>query len=150
MSILPEKGAKRPDPMNFGRGLTPGIGVNLLVTDVDASARFQAEVLGAEIVYWEEHFAIMRFAGTIWQLHSDWSYRDNAFRGSVEGVEARGAGAELRLYGADPDACVERARARDAIVLSAAMDKPHGLREAAIVDDDGYVWAPSAALPEGA
>ena len=93
MTDYPEKGAARPDPDAFGRGLAPGIGVNLLVTDVDAAARFQAEVLGAEVVYWEEHFAIMRFAGTIWQLHSDWSYRDNAFRGSVEGMEARGAGA---------------------------------------------------------
>ncbi|MEL6793600.1 MAG: hypothetical protein AAFP78_09115 [Pseudomonadota bacterium] len=133
--------------MSFGRGLTPGIGVNLLVTDVEASARFQAEVLGAEVVYWEEHFAIMRFADTIWQLHSDWSYRDNALRGAVEGVEARGAGAELRLYGADPDACVDRARDAGAIVLAASMDKPHGLREASIIDRDGYVWAPSAPLP---
>ena len=148
MSDYPEKGAARPYPDAFGRSLTPGIGVNLLVKDVDRAARFQAEVFGAEVVYWEDHFAIMRFAGTIWMLHSDWSYRDNPFRGSVEGVEARGAGAEIRLYGADPDACVDRARARDAIVLAASEDKPHGLREAFIVDDDGYVWSPSIALPE--
>ncbi|MEM7525946.1 MAG: hypothetical protein AAF360_19765 [Pseudomonadota bacterium] len=142
----PEKGEGRPDPVAFGKGLAHGLGVNLLVRDVDAAARFEVEVLGAEIIYWEEHFAIMRALGSIWQLQSDWTYRDHEMRGAVEGVEVRGAGAELRLYGADPDLCVERARAAGAPVLSAAVDKPHGLREAHIIDPDGYVWAPSAAL----
>ena len=145
MSAYPEKGAARPDPMAFGRALASGLGVNLLVTDVDAAARFQAEVLGAEIIYWEEHFAVMRALGSVWQLHSDWSYRDHEMRGVVDGAEVRGQGAELRLYGADPDLCVERARQAEAVVLSAAVDKPHGLREAHIVDADGYVWVPSRA-----
>jgi hypothetical protein len=26
------------------------------------------------------------------------------------------------------------------------MDKPHGLREAVLVDEDGYVWVPGVAL----
>ena len=148
MANYPEKGAARPDPMAFGRGLARGLGVNLLVRDVNAAARFEVEVLGAEVVYWEEHFAVMRGAGSVWQLHSDWSYRDHELRGAVEGVEARGAGLELRLYGVDPDECVARARAMGAPVLSAALDKPHGLREAHIIDPDGYVWVPSIALPE--
>ncbi len=149
MADFPEKGAARPDPMAFGRKLARGLGVNLLVTDVDRAARFQANVLDARVVYWEEHFAVMAALGSVWQLHSDWSYRAHELRGAVAGVAARGAGAELRLYGADPDACVARARAAGAVVLSAAVDKPHGLREAHIVDDDGYVWVPSVALPEG-
>lgn len=148
MATYPEKGAARPDPMAFGRGLQRGLGINLLVTDVDRAARFEVEVLGAEVVYWEEHFAVMTALGSVWQLHSDWTYRDHELRGAVEGTAARGAGAELRLYGADPDACVLRARDAGALVLSAAMDKPHGLREAHIVDDDGYVWVPSVALPK--
>jgi len=148
MTEYPEKGAARPDPMVFGRGLRQGLGVNLLVTDVDRAARFEVEILGAQIIYWEEHFAVMTALGSVWQLHSDWTYRAHELRGAVEGITSRGAGAELRLYGADPDACVARARECGAVVLSAALDKPHGLREAHIVDDDGYVWVPSAALPE--
>ena len=50
MANYPEKGAARPDPMAFGRGLARGLGVNLLVKDVEAAARFEAEVLGAEVV----------------------------------------------------------------------------------------------------
>ena len=67
--------------------------------------------------------------------------------GAVQGVDARGAGAELRLYGLDPDAAEARARALGSIVLAGAMDKPHGLREAYLVDPEGYIWAPSVGLP---
>ncbi len=28
------------------------------------------------------------------------------------------------------------------MVLAGAMDKPHGLREAYILDDSGYLWVP--------
>ena len=65
--------------------------------------------------------------------------------GALIGVEARGAGAELRLYGVDPDAAEARARALDAPVLAGAADKPHGLREAYLIDPDGYVWVPCRA-----
>jgi hypothetical protein len=53
MTDLPEKGAGRPDPMVFGRGLSNGVGVNILVPDVEASIRWQVEVLEAEVLYWE-------------------------------------------------------------------------------------------------
>jgi len=136
----------RPDPPDFGRAIPTGLGINLLVRDVARAAEFQADVLGAQIEYLEEHFAIVSAVGSRWLLHSDWSYRDHALRGAVEGVEARGVGVELRLYGVDPDQAEARARRRDGIVLSGAMDKGHGLREAYLVDDDGYVWVPSVPL----
>jgi catechol 2,3-dioxygenase-like lactoylglutathione lyase family enzyme len=140
MGTYPEKGAGRPVPMDYGAAIPAGLGVNLLVRDVDRAARFQAEVLGAEIDYWEEHFAILRAQGAVWFLHSDWSYCDHPMTGAL--TEARGAGAELRLYGCDPDAAEARARALGAPVLDGAADKPHGLREAYLIDPDGYVWVP--------
>ena len=48
-----------PDPITYGRSIPPGLGINLLVPNVERSARFQVEVLGAQIRYREEHFAIM-------------------------------------------------------------------------------------------
>lgn len=140
---LTEKGKNRPDPVAFGEASAQGLGVNLLVSDMAAAVAFADEVLQADVVYWEDHFAVVRALGSQWLLHSDWSYRDHEFR--AEGVDIRGAGVELRLYGLDPDACVERARAADAVVVAAAADKPHGLREAHIMDQDGYVWSPSVA-----
>ena len=117
--------------------------VNIYVRNVERSARFQAEVFGARIVYWEEHFAIMQAVGSTWLLHSDWTYRNHELIGAVAGIEARGCGVELRLYGVDPDLAVAAARRRGAVVLAQATEKEHGLREAHVVDDDGYVWVPS-------
>lgn len=131
--------------MEYGRAIPRGLGVNLLVRDLDAAARWQSAALGARIVYWEEHFAILSCVGATWFLHSDHAYRDHPMTGAVAGVDARGAGIELRLYGVDPDAAEARARALGGAVLSGAEDKPHGLREAYLVDPEGYVWAPCVA-----
>lgn len=143
--ILPPEGEGRPDPDAFGRGLARGIGINLLVSDVEASARFQARVLAAEVRYWDRDFAILAAGGTVWMLHHDRTYRDHPLGGIARAAEGRGAGAELRLYGRDPDAAEAAARALGGIVLAGAADKPHGLRESYILDPDGYLWVPSVA-----
>jgi len=148
MAVIPEKDSGRPDPVTYGRAIPRGLGINLLVRSVDRSARFQAEVFGARIVYWEEHFAIMQAMGSTWLLHSDWTYRNHELIGAVAGIEARGCGVELRLYGVDPDLAEATARRRGAVVLAEAADKEHGLREAYLVDDDGYVWVPCLPAPE--
>ena len=139
----PLMGADKPDADAFGRGLGPGIGVNLLVRDIEASARFQEQVLGARISYWDQDFAILTSHGTTWMLHHDRTYRDHPFSGIAQGAEGRGAGAELRLYGCDPDIAEAAANDLGATVLAGAADKPHGLREAYILDPEGYVWVPS-------
>ena len=141
--MIPEKEAGRPDPVAYGRGIAQGLGVNLLVRDVERSARFQVAILGARIRYWEEHFAIMSAVGATWLLHSDWTYRNHEMISSVARLEVRGGGIELRLYGVDPDEAEAAANRCGATVLAPAADKPHGLREVYIVDDDGYVWVPS-------
>ena len=60
--------------------------------------------------------------------------------------ERSGVGAELRLHGRDPDAAEAAARRLGYEVLQGAADKPHGLREAFIVDRDGFVWAPDVPI----
>jgi predicted enzyme related to lactoylglutathione lyase len=133
----------RPDPAVFGRGLGPGLGVNLLVADVAAAAAFQATVFGARIVWREADFAILSACGATWMLHGDRAYRDHPLGRAVVGETVRGVGVELRLYGADPDEAARRAEAAGGVVLCPPLDKPHGLREAYIIDPEGYVWAPS-------
>ncbi|TIP52059.1 MAG: hypothetical protein E5X69_10015, partial [Mesorhizobium sp.] len=64
----------------------------------------------------------------------------------TSGAEARGAGIELRLYGADPDRIEKKAAALGHIVLAGSIDKPHGLRECYIVGPEGYVFVPSARI----
>ena len=151
---LPPEGENRPDADAFGRALGPGTGFNLLVRDVERAARFQAAVLGAEVTYWDRDFAILRAGsdarGAVWMLHHDRTYNSHPLFGIAQGGDqggGRGAGAELRLYGRNPDAAEAAARTVEGTlgghVLAGAADKPHGLREAYILDPEGYCWVPS-------
>ena len=79
-------------------------------------------------------------------LHADHSYLDHEMAGVIAGVEIRGAGIEIRLYGADPDHAEAQARELGHVVLAGSMDKPHGLRECHIVGPDGYIFVPSRAI----
>lgn len=126
---------------DYGRGLK-GFGINLIVLDVAAAVAFATDVLGAEIVYADPDFAVLRAAGAEWMLHADHTYDRHPLKGSLVDGTHRGVGVELRLHGLDPDAAEARARVRGDTVLAGALDKPHGLREAYIVDPDGYVWVP--------
>lgn len=130
---------------DYGRQLR-GLGFNLLVRDVARAVRFATDVLGATSFYDDEDFAAMKLNGGDFMLHADHAYSGNPLAGVVEGVEARGAGVELRIYGCDPDTAEAAARSGGWTVLAGAMDKPHGLRECVIVDDEGYVWVPGVAV----
>lgn len=140
---LPPEGAGKPDADAFGRALAHGIGVNLLVTDIEISARFQAAVLGARIVYRDRDFAILSANGSTWMLHHDRTYRNHPLSGIAQAAQGRGAGLEIRLYGRDPDLAEAEAERLGGIVLASAADKPHGLREAYLLDPDGYLFVPS-------
>lgn len=126
-----------------------GVGVNLLVSDVAASVAFATEVLAAEVVYSDPDFAVLRAAGGEWILHADHTYEDHPLSGFVASAEGRGIGAEIRLHGIDPDMAERRARDHGYTVLAGALDKAHGLREAYILDPDGYCWVPDVPLIEG-
>lgn len=130
----------------YGRGLR-GLGVNIVVRDVTAALKFQTGVLGAEFVHGDPDFAALRGFGSEWMLHADHTYSDHPLKGSLKGDLARGIGAELRLYGRDPDEAEAKARELGYEVLAGALDKPHGLREAYIIDQDGYLWVPGIPLP---
>ena len=124
------------------RGLT----LNLLVREVARALPFQREVLGAEIVYRDSDFAVLRFGEVEWMLHADHTYLDHPLHASLSEHEPRGVGAELRLHGRDPDAAEAAARRLGYTVLAKATDKPHGLREAFLIDPDGYLWVPDIPL----
>jgi len=132
-------------PEDYGRSLK-GFGVNLLYADVGQAVRFQREILAVDVVYADADFAVMRHAGVDWLLHADHTYGDNVLA-SIAEVALRGQGVELRLHNTDPDAIETAARDAGYTVLAGAMDKPHGLREAVIMDDEGYVWVVDMPLP---
>jgi predicted enzyme related to lactoylglutathione lyase len=131
------------DPAEFGRTLR-GLGLNILVRDVGRSAAFLQAVFGMRAHRLSADFAIVENRDARFQLHGDHTYGANALLGLLPEAGPRGAGLELRLY--DPDAAAARAEAAGGHVLAPPLDKPHGLREAVILDPDGYAWLPSRPL----
>jgi hypothetical protein len=130
----------------FGRSLPRGIGLNLLVEEIAPMEAFCRDILGANTIHADEDFAAIELLGSVFMLHADHSYLDHEMAGVTAGAEVRGAGIEIRLYGADPDRIEARARRGGHLVLAGSVDKPHGLREAHIVGPFGYVFVPSRAL----
>jgi catechol 2,3-dioxygenase-like lactoylglutathione lyase family enzyme len=117
------------------------------VREVARALPFHREVLGAEVVYHDPDFAVLRRDGVEWMLHADHAYDQHPLQASLAGDGARGVGAELRLHGRDPDEAEAAARRLGYQVLAPATDKPHGLREAYLLDPDGYLWVPDVPVP---
>ncbi len=130
------------DADSFGRALR-GIGLNLLVRDVKAECAFLETVFEMKCHQVTADFAIVSYGSQVFQLHSDGTYHSNPLLGLLPENPPRGAGLEIRLYETDADMAVERANAAGATVLQEATDKPHGLREAYILCENGYAWVPS-------
>ncbi|WP_424987964.1 hypothetical protein [Microbulbifer sp. S227A] len=130
---------------DFGRGLR-GIGLNILVCDVPAQCRFLATVFDMAAHRVSADFAIVTYGAQVFQLHSDGTYHANPLLGLLPENPPRGAGVEIRLYDTDPDHAAKRAADAGHVVLQDPADKPHGLREAYILCDNGYAWVPSRPL----
>lgn len=130
------------DADGFGRSLK-GIGLNLLVRDVPAECAFLEAVFRMQSHQVTADFAIVTYGDQVFQLHSDGTYHANPLLGLLPENPPRGAGIEIRLYDSDPDRAVARAEGFGATVLQVPTDKPHGLREAYILCDNGYAWVPS-------
>lgn len=130
------------DADSFGRALR-GIGLNLLVRDVAAEVAFLEAVFDMTAHQPTADFAIMTYGDQVFQLHSDGTYHSHPLLGLLPENPPRGAGIEIHLYDTDPDDAVARAKALGGTILAEALDKPHGLREAYILDENGYAWVPS-------
>ena len=129
----------------FGASLR-GMGLNILVRDVVAEAAFLTHVFDMQAHRVTADFAIMTYGDQVFQLHVDGTYHSHPLLGLLPETPARGAGAQFHLFDSDPDVCAARAEAAGGTVLQAPADKPHGLREAFILCENGYAWVPSRPL----
>lgn len=130
------------DADTFGRSLR-GMGLNLLVRDVGAEVDFLKAVFGMQAFQPTADFAIMTYGDQVFQLHSDGTYHSNPLQGLLPENPPRGGGIEIRLYDTDPEEAVRRAQDHGGTILQEPTDKPHGLREAYILCENGYAWVPS-------
>ena len=130
------------DAKELGRSLK-GLGMNLLVSNVKNTSSFLRTIFNIEIFQQTNDFAIAKYEDQIFQLHADSTYHNNPLPSILPENGARGAGIEIRLYNSNPDDAERLARKYDYTVLQACINKPHGLRECYILDNDGYCWIPS-------
>ncbi len=133
---------------DYGQSLA-GFTVNLLTPDLARALVFQRDVLQADILHQDEDLLILRGFGSNWMVHADHTYDKHALLVDTRAETRRGAGVELRLHGCDPDAAAARAQQHGFKLLVGPRDQPdHGLREAHIIDADGYVWVPDVPFVE--
>ncbi len=130
---------------SYGRQL-PQFCVNLIVRDVPRSITFYSTVLDASVHYFDADFAAIRVLDQELMLHADHAYDGHPWYRGLSGDNERGLGAEMRLFGVDPDAVEAKAKEAGATVVVPAADKGHGWREVMIADPDGYLWAVGRAL----
>lgn len=126
----------------FGASLR-GIGLNLLVRNVATEIGFLETVFGMKSFQPTADFAIMTYGEQVFQLHSDGTYHSNPLLSLLPENPPRGGGIEIRLYDTDPEEACAKAEAAGGTVLQEPTDKPHGLREAYILCENGYAWVPS-------
>lgn len=132
---------------DFGRSLK-GIGLNLVVRDVESLAAFLVDVFDMRAHRLSKDFAILTYGEQVMQIHSDGTYHSNPLPSLIPESGPRGGGVEIRLYDTDPDEATARAEghAHDATILDAPANHPHGLREAIILCENGFAWLPSRGL----
>ena len=130
---------------DFGASLR-GIGINLLVRDVGREVAFLETVFGMKAFQLTADFVIMTYGVQVFQLHSDGTYHSNPLLGLLPENPPRGAGLEIRLYDSDPEAVCALAEGAGGTILQEPTDKPHGLREAYVLCENGYAWVASRPL----
>lgn len=129
----------------FGASLR-GLGLNILVRDVAREVAFLTQVFSMKVYQPTTDFAIITYGTQVFQLHADGTYHSNPLPSLLPEAGARGAGAEFRLYDTDPDEAESKAKDFGAHILAVSTDKPHGLREVYILDENGYAWVASRPL----
>ena len=129
---------------DFGRSLT-GVGLNLLTRDVRGLAAFLTDTFGLTAHRLSDDFAIIRPGAALIQIHADGTYHSNPLPQLIPENPPRGGGAQLYLFGIDPDDAVTRAETLGHTVIEPPADKPHGLREATILSPEGYAFSPAIA-----
>ena len=137
-------------PDEYGKSLS-GFMLNILVRDMERAVQFHVEVLDVDVIYSDPDITIVSWQGQQWMIHSDHTYDKHPLPGYVAanvGPDGRrGAGAEFRLHGRDPDEAAAAALELGCTVLDGPRDQPdHGLREVHIIDAEGYVWVPDVPL----
>ena len=120
--------------------------VTLFVAELDRSKRWYAEGLGLQKVFEDEHSAVFRFANTIVNLLVA-SEAEELIAPAAVGGAGTGARSQLTIGVDDVRAACAALAQRGVALLNGPVDRPWGVRTAALTDPDGHVWELAQELP---
>ena len=120
--------------------------VTLFVAELDRSKRWYAEGLGLPKVFEDEHSAVFRFANTIVNLLVA-SEAEELIAPAAVGGAGTGARSQLTIGVDDVRAACAALAQRGVALLNGPVDRPWGVRTAALTDPDGHVWELAQELP---
>ncbi len=120
--------------------------VTLFVADLERSKRWYAEGLGLSKVFEDEHSAVFRFANTIVNLLVA-AEAGELIAPAAVGLEGSGARCLLTIGVDDVPATCAALAQRGVALPNGPVDRPWGVRTAALTDPDGHLWELAQELP---
>jgi lactoylglutathione lyase len=119
--------------------------ITLFVEDPQRSKAFYARVFEVEGAFEDENSVAFKFDNLFLNLLKR-GEAVNELLGPVPAAQP-GASFELTVWVDDADAVCADLIERGVSIVSGPVDRPWGMRSAAFLDPDGYVWEVAADLP---
>ena len=119
--------------------------ITLFVDDPQRSKAFYARVFEAELVFEDANAVAFRFDNLILNFLKRGAAVDELL-GPVPPAAA-GASFQLTVWVDDADAVCADIGNRGVEIVAGPQDHPWGLRTAAFLDPDGYVWEMAGPIP---
>ncbi len=113
--------------------------ITLFVTDVSRAKSFYATVFELDTVYEDANSAVVRFENLTVNLLDETHAAELVEPAAVARAGA-GSRFQFTIEVADLDAACAELAARGVTLLNGPMQRPWGIRTAAVADPDGYVW----------
>lgn len=120
--------------------------ITLFVEDPQRSKEFYARVFELEAVFEDESSIAFKFENNLFLNLLERGAATNELLGPVPVAEP-GASFELTVWVEDADAVCADLTTRGVSIVSGPLDRPWGMRTAAFLDPDGYVWEVAAEIP---
>jgi catechol 2,3-dioxygenase-like lactoylglutathione lyase family enzyme len=119
--------------------------ITLFVEDPQRSKAFYAGVFEVDVAFEDDNSVAFKFDNLVLNLLKRGLAVDKLL-GPVQPAAA-GASFELTVWVDDTDAVCADLVDRGVQIVSGPEDRPWGMRTAAFLDPDGYIWEVAAAIP---
>jgi lactoylglutathione lyase len=129
----------------MGESLKSVGAITLFVEDPQRSKAFYANLFEVDAVFEDDNSVAFRFDNLFLNLLKRGA-AVNELLGPVPAAEP-GASFELTVWVEDADAVCSDLTERGVSIVSGPLDRPWGMRTAAFLDPDGYVWEVAAEIP---